>query len=87
METQESIETTIATNATRSGQLRLFFTGEPEAGMLNESVSGVQSWLFDPDLEPCARRQCRWGGRSWSMKASPYILSRNGIRDPQRTTD
>ena len=48
MEAQTIIETTVSSIAIRAGQLNLF-TGEPEAGALRESVSGVQGWLFDPD--------------------------------------
>jgi CRISPR associated protein Cas1 len=48
MEAQTIIETTVSSIAIRAGQLNLF-TGEPEAVALNESVSEVQGWLFDPD--------------------------------------
>src|SRR5437660_7578334 len=48
MEAQTIIETTVSSIAIRAGQLNLF-TGEPEAGALNESVPDLQGWLFDPD--------------------------------------
>jgi len=48
MEAQTIIETTVSSIAIRAGQLNLF-TGEPEAGARNQSVSELQGWLFDPD--------------------------------------
>lgn len=48
MEAQTIIETPVSSLAIRAGQLNLF-TGEPEASALNESISEVQGWLFDPD--------------------------------------
>lgn len=48
METHLESIAIAASIVTRTGQLNLF-TGEPEAAALDESVSGVQGWLFDPD--------------------------------------
>jgi CRISPR-associated protein Cas1 len=48
MEAQTIIDTTVSSIAMRAGQLNLF-TGEPEDGALDESLSEVQGWLFDPD--------------------------------------
>lgn len=48
MDAQTIIGTTVSSLAIREGQLNLF-TGEPDAGALDENVSEMQGWLFDPD--------------------------------------